>query len=51
MGTHQGAEDEIWETTDIVEEDNAAGEGETEDEVDVVAALLELAQWFQVEAE
>ena len=51
VGTHQGAEDEIWETTDIVEEEYAAGEGETEDEVDVVASLLELAQWVEVEAE
>ena len=51
VGTHQGAEDEIWETTDIVEEEYEAAEGETEDKVDVVAALLELAQWEEVEAE
>ena len=41
----EGAEDEIWEATDIVEEEYETAEGETEDQVDVVAALLELAQW------
>ena len=45
VGTDQGDEDEIWETTDIVEEEYEMADGETEDEVDVVAALLELAQW------
>jgi hypothetical protein len=36
----EGAEDEIWEATDIVEEEY----DETEDQVDVVAALLVLTQ-------
>ena len=36
----EGAEDEIWEATDIVEEEYETAEGQTEDQVDVVAALF-----------
>ena len=50
-GVDEGAEDEIWEVTDIPEEDLNEGEGEREQEVDAVAALLELAQWEEVEVE
>jgi len=40
----EGAEDEIWAVTDITEEDEQGQE-------DVVAALLELAQWECISVE
>ena len=40
----EDAEDEIWAVTDITEDDELEGEV-GQDQEDVVAALLELAQW------
>jgi hypothetical protein len=40
----EGAEDEIWAVTDITEDDE-------QDQEDVVAALLELAQWECISVE
>ena len=49
----EGAEAEIWSVTDSTEEelDAALKTDEEEGEMDVVAALLELAQWECVEVE
>ena len=49
----EGAEAEIWSVTDSTEEelDTALKTDEEEGEMDVVAALLELAQWECVEVE
>ena len=43
----EGAEAEIWSVTDITEEelDEGLKTDEEEGEMDVVAALLELAEW------
>ena len=51
--TEEGAEAEIWSVTDITEEelDEGLKTDEEEGEMDVVAALLELAEWECVEVE
>jgi len=46
----EGAEDEIWAVTDITEDDELEGEV-GQDQEDVVAALLELAQWECISVE
>ena len=41
-------EDEIWEVADGPAEEYDENESETGNEVDTVAALLDLAQWVEV---
>lgn len=42
---NESAEDKIWQVTDVTKEEYETTEGEMEEEVDVVAALLELTNW------